>query len=101
MTMSLDEKQSQITGTHESEDDLHNKRTTLNRNETKYNERSEHKEKENEADGIYEVCIRVCMYIACRYSTVCTFRSCIGVEHERLAAKNTHNAVVVFRSLCA
>lgn len=101
MTMSLDEKQSQITGTHESEDGLHNKRITLNRKETKYNERFEHKEEENEADGIYGVYVFTCMSIACSYSTVCTLRSCIGVEHERLAAKNTHNVVVVFRWLCA
>lgn len=54
MTMSLDEKQSQITGTHESKDDVHNKRSTLNHYVTKYNEYTE-KENENEADVITNV----------------------------------------------
>lgn len=83
MTMSLDEKQSQITGTHESQDDLHNKRATLNRNETKHNARSEHEEQENEADGINEVYV----YVYRLYSSVCTFRSCIGSRTQATNSK--------------
>lgn len=66
MTMSLDEKQSQITGTHECGDDVHNKRSALSRNETKYNEYSERVTKRKRMKRmVYTIRVCLCMHIAC------------------------------------